>query len=94
MVTTKRASVNARFTFTMMDRIRQVFIRSARKEVGRTLLPVKFTLIVNANGALAFDVGEHIQEVLQQADCKLSTCDNSSCINCMKLNKQVSEILI
>ena len=65
----------------MINRIRQVFIRSARKEVGRTLLPAKSTLVVDANGAFALDVSEDIQEDLEQADCKLSTFDNSSCIN-------------
>ena len=65
----------------MIHRVRQVFIGSARIEVGRTLQPTKSTFVVNANGALALHVSENIKHVFQQIDCKLSTSNNSSCIN-------------
>ena len=46
--------------------------------VGRTLLPVKSTFVVNAKGQFAIHVTDTTEESLQQAECKLSTCDNSS----------------
>ena len=51
--------LNAKFTFTIINKIRQVFIRCARKEEGRTF-KAKSTLVVNANGAFVFHVVEEI----------------------------------
>ena len=76
----------------MIHRVRQVFIGSARIEVGRTLQPTKSTFVVNANGAFALHVSENIKHVFQQIDSKLSTSNNSSCINCNL--KKVRVILI
>ena len=73
----------------MINRKRQVFIRSSRKEVDRTFLPAKSTFVVNAYGAFAFYVSEDIQDFLQQVESKLSTFDDSSFSNWNKISRLV-----
>lgn len=77
----QRVSTFSKFTFTVIKRIRQVFVRSARNEIGRGFLPLKGTFVVNANGDFAAHVGEDIEKVFQQTNCKLNTSNNSSWIN-------------